>query len=187
VVRRHPVQETGSVLQSITQETTENPVFARAPRGNVLEPDVHTQSLTDTLFDLIDVDGSGEISMEEFVDWWEVHASDSAEDEVQLEAAIDIFEELDEDNTGQLDRIVFTGMIGMLQLREWVAATDPRSGRKFFRNKLTREAKWGDQQPNDDEAVDKWLERTFSVLSRPRPGATENPLSLSRAVETVQV
>ena len=48
--------------------------------------------------------------------------------------------------------------------REWVAATDPTSGRRYFRNRLTREAKW-DEPPSDDEAVDKWLERTFAVLS----------------------
>ena len=103
--------------------------------------------------------------MDEFVEWWDVHASGSAEDEALLDAAIDIFEELDEDDSGQLDRTEFKEVLGMLQAREWVAATDPKSGRRYFRNRLTREAEWGDQPPGGDEAVDQWLERTFTVLS----------------------
>ena len=121
-------------------------------------------SLADTLFGSIDVDASGCISMDEFVEWWDVHASGSAEDEATLDAAIDIFEELDEDDSGQMDRTEFKEVLGILQEREWVAATDPTSGRRYFRNRLTREAKW-DEPPSDDEAVDKWLERTFAVLS----------------------
>ena len=93
---RGPARAPGRGPSSASHET-ENPVFEVERDTCMFDADPHCTSTAHPLsstsiehIDSIDVDDSGCISMEGFVEWWDVHASGSDEDDTQLDAAIDI-------------------------------------------------------------------------------------------------
>ena len=149
------------------------------PRGSAparpLGPDTESapelvQHLTvESLFDIIDVDGSGDVSFDEFVRWWEENQH-PADDGRKLEAALRVFTNLNVDGSGLLDRFDFKAVLEMLQDRQWVPATDP-AGRQIFTNSATGESRR--DRPSMEEGLAAWLADTF--------GAREEPLHVTRS------
>lgn len=105
-------------------------------------------------------------------------------DDKQLDTALEIFDELDADGSKQIDREdpEFKLVLAVLQENEWVAETNPGDGRQYWRNRLTNESK--SELPtctctcSGDEAVEKFIDRTFAALSG--GSDSERPVDTSR-------
>ena len=121
----------------------------------------------DTLFDAVDVDNSDEISFAELADWWEDRLRAVGKpDDGALQKIEDIFVELDEDESGTLDREEFKMILTDIVMDDWVAAKDAVSGRTYYVNKTTRETRW---VPPGDADVDTWLDEELGGRATPAP------------------
>ena len=119
----------------------------------------------DGLFDLVDVDHSGDIQFSEFTKWWRMRqAAIGKSDDGAMAKAQKIFNELDEDSSGHLDRMEFKGIIQELAASDWVAARDEASGRAYYVNLKTRATRW---VPPGDAEVEEWLAERLA----PNPAA----------------
>ena len=121
-------------------EDTANPLFGFGRESGATDP-------IERLFTQIDRDSSGEISFDEFAEWYELNIG-------AVDAAQEIFDELDEDGTGLLDVVEFKMILTEMAEADWVAATDQQSGRPYYVNVKTRATRW---VPPGDAEVNDWL------------------------------
>jgi hypothetical protein len=65
-----------------------------------------------------------------------------------------LFDELDEDGTGQLDVVEFKMILTEVAVADWVMATDAASGRPYYTNVKTRATRW---TPPGEVEVNDWV------------------------------
>ena len=129
---------------------------------------------SDALFDLIDVNGDGDVSFEEFAEWWYMRQlSTGIEDDDALTTARTIFDELDDDNSGFLDKEEFQAALVELATSEWQMEVDPTTQRPLYRHTGTGEVRW--VKPADAEEVTAWLKRQLGSAAAPQPELEPEP------------
>jgi Ca2+-binding EF-hand superfamily protein len=71
------------------------------------------------VFEQIDIDASGTISLHEFLDWWTIRTIRTGMVDEMREVAADLFAKFDRDKSGEVDREEFDEIL--IGLREWHA------------------------------------------------------------------
>jgi hypothetical protein len=116
-----------------------------------------TMLSVDELFDVVDTDKNGHISFAEFEAFWRQRLQamgESTADEA-LARARSIFEDLDEDGTGSLDREEFRVVMTEVLASEWTPRLDRVSGRTYYVNLKTRATSWALPDESDADAFVK--------------------------------
>ena len=118
-------------------------VGPKPPRSAPLERSQPLAELSsDALYDLIDVDGNGELSFEEYAEWWYLRQKlTGISDDYSLETAKSLFEELDADESGCLDRSEFALVIEELAVSDWVMQLDEVTNQWQYVHQVTGEVR----------------------------------------------
>ena len=97
----------------------------------------------DTLFDEIDLDQSGSISIGEVADWWSMQPETQRQDLEGIDTLANL-EELFGDMSAdhQLTRAQLAIVLQLLLENEYRAVVDPTSGRRFFQHKVSGQTLW---------------------------------------------
>jgi Ca2+-binding EF-hand superfamily protein len=95
------------------------------------------------IFDEVDADGSGEISIDEVSSWWTKHGGDERL-LPKLEEAFGIVEY--RDGVAGVSLSEFEEVVLVVAMDDWELAKDPATGRQYYVNRITRESSW--KEPN---------------------------------------
>jgi hypothetical protein len=125
------------------------------------------ESLTQDIFRRVDTDASGLISFGELARWWarQQLATTGAMDEEALRTLKVLWEEVDADQSGELDVGEFELVLARMAASGWVEAMDPGTGRVYYYNKKTRETRW--EAPDLGDAVGELLAEQGLDVGRP--------------------
>ena len=111
------------------------------------------------IFQLVDTDGSGAISFEEFSAWWSERqlATQGTLNEETMAEVSRIWAESDLDGSGGLDPDEFASVLAKVAESEWRRAVDPVTNRPYFYHKTIKESRWIDR--NSSAQVAEFLKR----------------------------
>jgi hypothetical protein len=147
---------------------TENPLFGHhgAHEGG-------SNPALNTIFAEIDVDGSGQLSIEEFSAWWTQVGGDASQATLFREG----FTTFGVHEGVSLQE--FKVVIAAVAANDWLEKNHPTRG-SYWWNQRTGESSWTDPggKENEEQCVQEWLQRVG-----PRSGATEPQADFE--VETV--
>ena len=134
------------------------------------EPELEMESQAEALFRMVDTDGSGQISYNEFASWWSRRqlATLGALDEGTMEDAKKLWVELDADGSGDLDPEEFSKLMAKLATSDWKEAYDQGRGKPYYYNKKTKETRW--HEPDAEGAVTAFMSSS-GIEVQPRPKA----------------
>jgi hypothetical protein len=125
------------------------------------------------LFDAVDTNGNGNISMAELNRFWmqrcHMGMVNPVETEQTLHQIQELFVQLDEDNTGTLDRDEFQALMETMADGDWEEAMDATTGRVYYVNQETKHTQW--TVPGSSEA-DTWLTMKLPPLKTSQMGGT---------------
>lgn len=96
------------------------------------------------IFEEIDRNSNGVIDFGEFAQYWgakQVETKGSADEET-LGTIWELFEKYDADGSKGLSKLEFRALLTEVATSQWKEQTDPRSGRTYFVNPITRESQW---------------------------------------------
>ena len=133
------------------------------------------------LFERVDVDGSGLISFDEFVDWWAHRQLSTGHtlDEGLAATMQEKWNELDRDGSGDLDKNEFESLMAELATSQWKETFDPKKQKAYYYNTRTKETRW--RQPDVAVAVADFMATNgLTTLQRPTALATTGPTELKR-------
>jgi Ca2+-binding EF-hand superfamily protein len=103
-----PLAEVGSLVTEV-EKGSEKKRFAKLTQLGI------AKKLP--IFEQIDVDGSGMISLDEFLEWWTLRTLRTGAGEAMKDVARDLFTRFDVDGSGEVDREEFEQILG--GLRAW--------------------------------------------------------------------
>ena len=133
------------------------------------------------LFERVDIDGSGLISFDEFVDWWAHRQLSTGHtlDEGLAARMQEKWNELDRDGSGDLDKNEFESLMAELATSQWKEAFDPNKQKVYYYNTRTKETRW--RQPDAEAAVADFMATNgLTTLQHPSALATTSPTELKR-------
>jgi hypothetical protein len=161
---------------------TMNPLLRGSPgqpaKNNSSTFEIEKPTLTPTdsvggLFDAVDTNGNGNISMAELNRFWMQRCHKGMVNSVEIEQTLhqiqELFVQLDEDKTGTLDREEFQALMETMADGDWEESMDPTTGRIYYVNLSTDHAQW--TAPGSSEA-DTWLTRKLPPLKTSQMGGT---------------
>ena len=141
-VSKTPVSR-GKGPRETEEHTMVNPL-ARG-RDQPLSPATAGQPMPiDQIFAEVDTDNSGTIEFGEFAEYWGARqmATKGSTDEDVLGTMWDLFEKYDSDGNEGLSLFEFRGLLSEMAMGDWKEERDPRTGRIYFVNPVTRGSQW---------------------------------------------
>eukprot|EP01043_Picozoa_sp_COSAG02_P036678 COSAG02_NODE_2703_length_8201_cov_9.957294_2_plen_645_part_00 len=162
-----PAAAAGTPQPEAADGGTLNPLFTsrnggaitQVPNSKSLPPlrKLHVPSL-ETIFREIDADGSGQLEIDEFKDWWRQNDGDQSQ--------VPLFEQCFEligarDGVPGVSLLELKEAIGAVAANDWVEKRSEAHNRAYWWNQRTGESSWTDPGgPDQVEAtVEEWLQR----------------------------
>ena len=161
-------------LLSATPRSSGGPRTARTFEiEEVSAPEKAAGSTVGALFDAVDTNGNGTISLSELTTFWNQRCRAAKNDPVESDRTLreikELFVQLDEDHTGTLDRDEFQALMETMAEGTWEEEVDPTTGRVYYMNLETNSTQWTEPGPSE---ADIWLNQKLPPLATSQMGGT---------------
>eukprot|EP01043_Picozoa_sp_COSAG02_P002609 COSAG02_NODE_61_length_43452_cov_741.297804_7_plen_727_part_00 len=151
----------GAAAQEQAEQGVQPHQQAQPPEAQVGKPLTIAQ-----IFEEIDGNGNGVVEFGEFAQYWGAKQVETrgSTDEETLSTIWELFEKYDADGSKGLSKLEFRELLTEVATGKWKEQTDPRSGRTYYVNPITRQSQW--TRPG----VAEFLQQQGIVETAEKPG-----------------